>query len=68
MGLPSGPPGSIIAGIRPFGFNDTNAGSFDSLFEMSIRWGSYVRPVSSSMIETLTPLGVGSAYSCRRSE
>jgi hypothetical protein len=57
----------MIAGMRPFGFNDTNAGSFDSLFEMSIKWGSYGRPVSSSIIETLTPLGVGAAYSCKRS-
>jgi hypothetical protein len=51
----------MIAGMRPFGFKDTNAGSFDSFFEISTRWGSYAKPVSSSMIETLTPLGVGDA-------
>jgi hypothetical protein len=51
----------MIAGMRPFGFNDTYAGSFDSFFEMSTKWGSYTKPISSSMIETLTPLGVGAA-------
>ena len=61
IGLPLGPAGSMIAGIRPFGFKDTNAGSFDSFLEISTKWGSYGKPVSSSMIETLTPLGVGDA-------
>ena len=52
---------SVMAGMRPFGLSATNAGSFDSLFEMSTKCGSYAAPVSSSMIGTLTPLGVGVA-------
>ena len=53
--------------MRPLGFNDTNAGSFDSLFEMSTKWGSYGRPVSSSIIET-GAVGRGGRVWCKRSD
>ena len=60
MGLPSGPAGSMIAGMRPFGFNETNAGSLDSLFEMSIRWGSYAKPSLLQHDRDLDAIGRGS--------
>ena len=59
-GAPPGPSGSMIDGIFPFGFSDTYAGDFWSFASKRTRCGSYGRPISSSMIDTLTPLGVGS--------
>ncbi|MNT05485.1 hypothetical protein D3C72_1401050 [compost metagenome] len=50
----------MIAGILPFGFSDKNSGVQVSFLPMSIRCASYGRPISSSMIETFTPFGVGS--------
>jgi hypothetical protein len=52
--------GSMIAGILPFGLSERNSGVFWSSLPKSTRCGSYGRPISSSMIETLTPFGVGS--------
>ena len=60
IGFPSGPSGSMIAGILPFGFSDRNSGVFWSSLPKSIVCGSYGSPISSSMMETFTPLGVGS--------
>src|SRR5215212_6975791 len=57
----------MIAGILLFGLSDRNSGVIWSLLPKLTRWTSYGSPVSSSMIDTLTPLGVGSEYSCRRS-
>jgi hypothetical protein len=57
-GLPPGPSGSRIAGIFPFGFSVRYSGVQLSFLVMSIRCASYGRPISSSMIETFTPLGV----------
>ena len=59
-GLPPGPSGSRIAGILPFGFSERNSGVFWSSLLKSTRCTSYGSPISSSMIETLTPFGVGS--------
>jgi hypothetical protein len=59
-GLPPGPFGSMIAGILPFGLSDRNSGVFWSSLLKSTRCASYGSPISSSMIETLTPFGVGS--------
>src|ERR1700728_3670991 len=66
-GAPPGPWGSRMAGILPLGLSERNAGDFWSLESKLTRCGSYGRPVSSSMIETFTPLGVGSEYSWMRS-
>ena len=49
-----------MAGILPFGLSDRNSGVQDSFLPMSIGCGSYGRPISSSVIETFTPFGVGS--------
>jgi len=48
-----------MAGILPLGFSDRNSGVQVSFLVMSMVWGSYGRPISSSMIDTLTPFGVG---------
>src|SRR5476649_485660 len=66
-GLPSGPSGSRMAGILLFGFSDRKAGDIWSCVSKLTRCASYGRPISSSIVETLMPLGVGSEYSCRRS-
>src|SRR5471030_1848536 len=66
-GLPPGPFGSRMAGILLFGFSDRNSGDIWSLVSKRTRWTSYGRPISSSAIDTFTPLGVGSEYSCSRS-
>src|ERR1700750_2214606 len=65
--LPPGPFGSMIAGILLFGFTDRNSVENWSLVSKLTRCGSYANPVSSSMIDTLTPLGVGNEYSWMRS-
>ena len=49
-----------MAGIFWYGLRAVNSGDFWSLLSKLTRCGSYGRPVSSSAIETLTPLGVGS--------
>src|SRR5580704_17085 len=66
-GLPSGPCGSSMAGILLLGLSERNSGDICSLASKSTRCGSYARPVSSSITETLTPFGVGSEYSWIRS-
>jgi hypothetical protein len=53
----------MIAGILPFGLSDRNSGVHVSFWPMLIVCGSYGSPISSSMIETFTPFGVGSEYS-----
>ena len=58
-GFPSGPFGSISAGILLLGLSDRNSGEFWSLVSKFTRCGSYASPVSSSMIAAFTPLGVG---------
>jgi hypothetical protein len=58
--LPPGPCGSRIAGILLFGLSDRNSGVVCSLASKRIACGSYGRPVSSSIAETLMPFGVGS--------
>jgi hypothetical protein len=58
-GAPSGPSGSMIAGILLLGFSDKNASLFTSASDSVTRCGSYGRPISYSAIDTLTPLGVG---------
>src|SRR5690242_18902162 len=57
----------MIAGILPLGLSERNSGVLCSSRMMSTRWGSYASPVSSSMIDTFTPLGVLSEYSWMRS-
>src|SRR5512138_934579 len=57
----------MIAGILLFGFSDRNSGDIWSLLSKLTRCTSYGSPVSSRKIDTLTPLGVGSEYSCSRS-
>ena len=49
----------MIAGILPLGFRARYSGVQVSLAPMLMKCGSYGRPVSSSMIDTFTPLGVG---------
>ena len=49
----------MMAGSFPFGFSDRNSGVHDSFLVMLTVCGSYGRPISYSMIETLTPFGVG---------
>src|SRR3546814_7911365 len=66
-GAPSGPFGSSIAGILLFGFSDIDSGEVWSLLSKLTLCTSYGRPVSSSMIDAFTPLGVGSEYSWMRS-
>src|SRR5580692_2077159 len=66
-GAPAGPWGSRMAGILPLGLSDKNSGDFCSLLSKLTRCGSYGRPVSSSIMETFTQLGVGSEYSWMRS-
>src|SRR5262245_25182141 len=63
-GLPPGPFGSRIAGILLFGFSDKKSGDIWSFVSKLTRCGSYGRPVSSSMMETFTPFGVGREYNC----
>jgi hypothetical protein len=58
--LPPGPSGSRIAGIFPFGLSERNSGVFWSSLPKSMVCGSYGSPISSSMIDTFTPFGVGS--------
>ncbi|MNN59543.1 hypothetical protein D3C81_1746640 [compost metagenome] len=66
-GCPPGPFGSRMAGILLLALREMNSGlNWSSLSKLTL-CGSYARPISSSMIDTLTPLGVGSEYSCRRS-
>ena len=50
----------MIAGIFPFGLSERNSGVFWSSLLKSTRCTSYGSPISSSMIETFTPFGVGS--------
>jgi len=50
----------MIAGILPFGFSDRNSGVCWSFLPKSTVCGSYRNPISSSMIDTFTPFGVGS--------
>lgn len=50
-----------------FGLSDRNSAENWSLLSNSTRCASQGSPVSSSMIEAFTPLGVVSEYSCRRS-
>src|SRR3990167_9001635 len=66
-GWPPGPLGSMMAGILLLGLSERNSGDSWSWVSKLTRCGSYGRPVSSSMIATLTPLGVGKEYSCSRS-
>src|SRR5580765_1150516 len=66
-GSPLGPLGSMIAGILLFGLSDRNSGDTWSLLSKLTRCTSYGRPVSSRKIDTFTPFGVGSEYSCKRS-
>ena len=66
-GWPPGPWGSKMAGILLFGFSARNSGENWSLAWMSTRCASYGMPTSSSMTDTLMPLGVGKEYSCSQS-
>ena len=66
-GWPPGPLGSRMAGILLLGLSARNSGESWSLVSKLTRCGSYGSPVSSSRIDTFTPLGVGSEYSCSRS-
>ena len=50
----------MIAGIFPLGLSERNSGVFWSSLLKSTRCTSYGKPISSSMIETFTPFGVGS--------
>src|SRR5205085_12632154 len=64
IGLPSGPSGSTIDGILPFGLIARYSGVNCSLFvPMLILCTLYGRPHSSSMMETLRPFGVLQVYS-----
>src|SRR4051812_16535564 len=56
-----------MAGILLLGLSERNSGEVWSLVSKLTRCGSYGRAGSSSAIDTLTPLGVGSEYSCSRS-
>jgi hypothetical protein len=56
-----------MAGILLFLLSEMNSGVSWSWVSKLTRCTSYGSPVSSSAIDTLTPLGVGSEYSCRRS-
>src|SRR3954466_7490109 len=60
--FPSGPCGSTIAGILLFGEMARNSGLNWSPAPMSTGCTRYSRPVSSSMMWTLCPLGVGQVY------
>jgi hypothetical protein len=59
-GAPPGPCGSMIAGILLLGLSDRNSGEFWSFVSKFTRCGSYGSPLSSSMMDAFTPLGVGS--------
>jgi hypothetical protein len=50
--------GSTITGILLLGLSARNPGLFCSPLSIFTIWTSYGRPVSSSMIEALWPLGV----------
>src|SRR5574343_1547383 len=65
-GWPPGPLGSRMAGILLLGLRLRNSAENWSSVSKFTKCASYGRPISSSMIETLTPLGVGSEYSCSR--
>jgi hypothetical protein len=54
-GLPSGPLGSMMAGILLFGFSDRNSGDSWSLLSKLTSAAHTRRPVSSSAMETFTP-------------
>ena len=59
MALPSGPSGSTIEGILPFGLMRRYSGANCSLFvPILILCTRYGRAHSSSMMETLRPFGV----------
>src|SRR5687768_16998153 len=64
IGFPPGPSGSTIDGILPFGLIFRYSGVNCSLLvPMLILCARYGRPHSSSMMETLRPLGVLHVYS-----
>jgi hypothetical protein len=50
----------MIAGILLLGLSERNSGVIWSFFSKLTKCGSYASSSSSSAIETLTPLGVGS--------
>src|ERR1043165_596100 len=62
MGLPSGPSGSVRAGILLLGLMARKFGANCSPTPMSTGWTRYARRHSSSMMCTLWPLGVGHEY------
>src|SRR6476620_4730497 len=66
-GWPSGPFGSMMAGILLLGLSERNSGEVWSLVSKLTRCGSYGRESSSNAMDTFTPLGVGSEYSWMRS-
>ena len=59
IGFPSGPCGSVMAGILLFGLIFRNSGLNWSPAPMLTGMARYGRPHSSSMMWTLWPLGVG---------
>jgi len=58
IGLPSGPSGSTMDGILPLGLIFTYSGANCSPLPMLTGYTRYGSATSSSMIETLRPLGV----------
>src|SRR2546428_12277303 len=64
IGWPSGPSGSTIDGIFPLGlilrYSGANCSEFVPMLILCTRYG---RPHSSSMMETLRPVGVVQVYS-----
>src|SRR3954465_10071114 len=59
IGLPSGPSGSTMAGMRLLGLMARNSGVNCSPMPMFTHFSSYGRTISSSAMVMLRPFGVG---------